>query len=226
MKLNFKGVIKHTKTDFVIVSKNGKEIPCHKFVLAGMSPVFDAMFGMKDSKEVSNGRVEIPDASEKALKAMVRFMYTKDEDDDIDDDDEDENKDEDENQDEDENKDDDEVDFRQEMLVLSNKYDLKDLAKYYLPEFIKKIDRDNCIEAYAFGIDQNYKKVKNTAFRIIVFNWDLLQAEESKLKTLLKFHPKEHKTLVNEIARYDYDSCQLKSDNSVSEDNSDDDTVW
>ena len=67
--------IKHTKTDFVIVSQTGKEIPCHKFVLAAMSPVFDAMFEMKDSKEVLEGRIEIKDASDKALEEMVQFMY-------------------------------------------------------------------------------------------------------------------------------------------------------
>ena len=78
MKLkNFSGDIKFIETDFVIVSKTGKEVPCHKFVLAAMSPVFDAMFDMKDSIEVSNGRIEIPDASEKALKAMVEFIYTR-----------------------------------------------------------------------------------------------------------------------------------------------------
>ena len=60
--------IKHTKTDFVIVSQTGKEIPCHKFVLAAMSPVYDAMFEMKDSKEVLddhrlNKRDDSPEAT-------------------------------------------------------------------------------------------------------------------------------------------------------------------
>ena len=82
MKLSFKGHIKHTKTDFVIVSQTGMEIPCHKFVLAEMSTVFNAMFEMKDSKEVSNGKIEIPDVSDKALIDLVNFMYMPDEDED------------------------------------------------------------------------------------------------------------------------------------------------
>ena len=90
MKLSFKGHIKHTKTDFVIVSQTGMEIPCHKFVLAEMSTVFNAMFEMEESREVTNGRIEIRDVSDKALTDMVNFIYTPDENEDIIDLDEDE----------------------------------------------------------------------------------------------------------------------------------------
>ena len=69
--LKFDGPLKHLDTDFVIVSQTGKEIPCHKFVLAMKSPVFDAMFDMKDSKEVVESRIEIPNISDEALQAMV-----------------------------------------------------------------------------------------------------------------------------------------------------------
>ena len=212
-KLNFNDqCIKHTKTDFVIVSQSGKEIPCHKFVLAARSPVFDAMFEMKDTIEVSNGHMNIPDASEKALNAMVEFLYTNEYPEDIY---------------EVSQKDDvgDQVDCEilQELLVLSNKYDLKCLSKILLPSFIKRIDGDNCIEAYAFGIVHEYEKLKTAAFSIIVFNWDLLLEEKSRLKTFSKFHPKECKSLRKEIAEFDYDGCKENSVNSDYEDNSDDD---
>ena len=178
--LNFNDeCIKHTKTDFVIVSQTGKEIPCHKFVLAARSTVFNAMFETEDSIEVSNGCIEIPDASEKALKAMVEFMYTKGYPENIYDVPRMDDKGDQEGNIVD-------CEILQELLVLSNKYDLKGLSEILLPSFIKRIDSDNCIEAYAFGIMHEYEKVKTAAFSIIVFNWDLLLAEKSRLESFSK----------------------------------------
>ena len=192
-ELNFNGLIKHTKTDFFIVSQNGKEIPCHKFVLAERSPVFDAMFEMKDSIEVSNGQIKIIDVSDEALEVMVQFIYSQ-------------------------ILPSVEVDLYQDLLILSNKYDLKVLAKTVLPKFINMIDSDNCIDAYAFGIVHEYKKVKTAAFSIIVFKWDLLLKEKSILKTFSKSHPKEHKSLAKKIAKFDYDGCRMDEDNSDDDD--------
>ena len=241
MKLNLQRGIKHLETDFVIVSKTGKEIPCHKFVLAAMSPVFEAMFDMKDSIEVSNGKIEIPDASEKALETMVDFMYNHDEDEDeYEDDDEDEDEDEDVNDDEDVDEDvnddkdddeddnmgDDEDDICQELLVLANKYDLKALAKKHLPRFIKNINGDNCFDAYAFGYLHEFKKVKNAALKLIVFIWDILKADkeaQNKLKTFSTLHPKEYKSLKNEIENFDYDGDEDEDENmGDDEDDADD----
>ena len=136
------GPLKHLDTDFVIVSQTGKEIPCHKFVLAMKSPVFDAMLEMKDSKEVADGRMEIPDVSDEALEAMVNFIYSEKLDNDV---------------------------VCQDLLVLANKYNLELLVKNILPEIISNLDVDNCIEAYAFGIVHKYKNLKISAFNIIAF---------------------------------------------------------
>ena len=37
--ITFYGQIKHLEPDFVIISQNGKEIRCHKFILANRSQV-------------------------------------------------------------------------------------------------------------------------------------------------------------------------------------------
>ena len=150
--LNFNGRIKHTKTDFVIVSQTGLKIPCHKFVLAEMSPVFDTMFGMEDSQEVLNGRIEIKDVSDEALEAMVEFMYSQ--------------------------KLQLDIDIYTDLLILCNKYDLKILAEKLVPKFIENIDIDNCVNAYFFGILHEFETVKNSALGIILFNWDILQVDE------------------------------------------------
>ena len=91
-----------------------------------MSPVFDAMFGIEDSQEVLNGRTQIIDVSDKALEAMVEFMYSQNLHSDI--------------------------DLYGALLILANKYDLKVLAGKLIPKFIENIDVDNCIDAYVIGI--------------------------------------------------------------------------
>ena len=179
------GPLKHLDTDFVIVSQTGKEIPCHKFVLALKSPVFDAMFDMKDSKEVVEGRIEIPNVSDEALQAMVNFIYSEKLDDDV---------------------------VCQDLLVLANKYNLEILVKNILPEIISNVDVDNCLEAYAFGIVHKYDNLKISAFSVIAFNWEILQHDgEMKLKTLEKEHPKEYETLMMEMKNLGSSpSCSLE----------------
>ena len=63
-------------TDFILVSDTGKEFPCNKTVLALQSKVFERNFEMKESKEVQEGRMKIPDISDKTLEILVTFMYT------------------------------------------------------------------------------------------------------------------------------------------------------
>ena len=63
-------------TDFILVSDTGKEFPCNKTVLALQSKVFERNFEMKESKEVQEGQMKIPDISDKTLEILVTFMYT------------------------------------------------------------------------------------------------------------------------------------------------------
>ena len=63
-----------TLSDFTIVVEN-KHKPVHKVLLAARSPVFAAMFSQKDSKEVREGKVVIPDFSFKAFKVFLAFVY-------------------------------------------------------------------------------------------------------------------------------------------------------
>jgi len=53
---------------------NPIEIPCHKFMLAKKSDVFDAMF-THDFQETTSNRVIINDLEPEAVMEMVRFMY-------------------------------------------------------------------------------------------------------------------------------------------------------
>ena len=211
--LKFDGPIKHLDPDFVIVSLTGKEIPCHKFVLASKSPVFDAMFEMKESQEVLNSRIEILGVSDESLEAMVKFIYSGK----IDDkpkkkkEKPKKKKCKKENSEKEDDPVDDVGDFCQDLLVLANKYNLKLLATAILPKVIQNIDVENCIEAYVFGILHEYEEMAIKAFNIIVFVWNFLQIKESKLKKLSKDFPKIYETLTNKIKTFDFRSSS-KSD--------------
>ena len=61
-------------TDFIIMC-NGNPVPCHKLILAGASPVFEAMLGNEMNKEVIEGKLELEIPVEIG-KAFVETIYT------------------------------------------------------------------------------------------------------------------------------------------------------
>lgn len=61
-------------TDVILVCEE-REFPCHKYMLARKSEVFDAMFS-HDFKESLSNRVLITDLSSEAVLEMLRFLYT------------------------------------------------------------------------------------------------------------------------------------------------------
>ena len=72
-------IYKMKNTDFMIMC-NGNPVPCHKLILAGASPVFEAMLSItkhcnKMNKEVIEGRLELEIPVEIG-KAFVETIYT------------------------------------------------------------------------------------------------------------------------------------------------------
>lgn len=59
-----------------MVGSKKQLFPAHKAVLAAQSPVFEAMFSHKDSKETQEGRVELIDISGEAVQQMLQYLYT------------------------------------------------------------------------------------------------------------------------------------------------------
>ena len=100
-------------TDFILVSDTGKEFPCNKSVLAFQSKVFERNFEMKESKEVQEGRMKIPNISDETLEMLVTFMYTQ-------------------------NIEDENVSI--DLLVLADQYDIEFLRKRGKKHALKKFD--------------------------------------------------------------------------------------
>ena len=61
-------------TDVTIVCQ-GREFPCHKAILAGRSPVFEAMFS-NNFKEAEENKVEVVDIDADTFGDMLIFMYS------------------------------------------------------------------------------------------------------------------------------------------------------
>ena len=59
----------------IILVVDGKEIMAHKCILAARSPVFDAMFNHKDTKEAQEGRVIIEDVGKEQFEAFLKYLY-------------------------------------------------------------------------------------------------------------------------------------------------------
>ena len=63
-------------TDVTIVCQDqGKEFECHKAILAGRSPVFEAMFSL-NMKEAEENKVTVDDIDADTFEAMLIFMYS------------------------------------------------------------------------------------------------------------------------------------------------------
>jgi len=61
-------------TDVTIVCQ-GREFPCHKAILAGRSPVFDAMFS-PNFKEGTENKVDVVDVAADIFEELLRFIYS------------------------------------------------------------------------------------------------------------------------------------------------------
>ena len=58
-----------------VIACGGQEFPCHKFILAARSSVFDAMFS-HDMEEQIRNRVEIKDLDVNIVQGMIDYIYS------------------------------------------------------------------------------------------------------------------------------------------------------
>ena len=72
---NMEEVFKVAKFTDVTIDCQGKQFPCHKAILAGRSPVFDAMFSPNFKEGIEN-KVEVVDVSADILEEILHFIYS------------------------------------------------------------------------------------------------------------------------------------------------------
>ncbi|CAL8108174.1 unnamed protein product [Orchesella dallaii] len=64
-------------TDFILISEDNQELPCHKLFLEGHSPVFAAMFKMENERTNENKSCKLA-ASKESVEALLKFLYCSD----------------------------------------------------------------------------------------------------------------------------------------------------
>ena len=146
---------KKLDTDFVIMC-DGSPVPCHKLILAGASPVFEAMLSNKMNKEVIEGRLDLEIPLEIG-KAFVESIYTgrlsgnilKNE--------------------------------ANTFLQLGDKYQmggLKDLAE---EEMINQLDRENMVKLLAIGDMFRAQELRAAALKFTKANLAWLRSQKPRM---------------------------------------------
>ncbi|XP_055355877.1 uncharacterized protein LOC129601167 [Paramacrobiotus metropolitanus] len=120
----------------------GQEFPVHRAILAGQSPVFAAMF-QNDMLEKSTGICKITDISADALKAMIEYVYKREEvymptDNGL-----------------------------MELWTAADKYDMADLRAECLREMLRMMKADTALTYFDFARQHKLKKLRAAAARLI-----------------------------------------------------------
>ena len=108
-------------TDFMLMCTN-EPVPCHKVILAGASPVFEAMLGNKMNEEVIEAKLVMQEISAEIGRAFVQFIYTDTVEDDV------------------------LVRGASQLLILGDKYQMPGLVQLAEGEMIKQLTRDNMVK--------------------------------------------------------------------------------
>lgn len=119
------------------------EIPCHKFMLAKKSDVFDAMFA-HDFQETMSNRVVINDLDPEAVIEMVRFIYK--------------------------SRVQNLERVNQVLLVAADKYNIEDLKDVCEISLCDSMDIDNVTEILLLGYNRYSINLKNKAISFITRN--------------------------------------------------------
>ena len=146
-------------TDCVIVC-NGRKFNCHKVILAGRSPVLNAMF-THDMEESRSGRIDIKDLDVDTVGKMLAYIYS----DKIDN-----------------------TDGKEEMLLAAaEKYDLPGLKSLCENALSKAMTIDNVLDMLLLADLNKAKSVKDVAIKFIIENAQEILSQEGWSTKLEKF---------------------------------------
>ncbi|XP_024009786.1 BTB/POZ domain-containing protein At4g08455 [Eutrema salsugineum] len=150
-------------TDVVLIASDNAAasppIPAHKAVLVSRSPVFKAMLE-NEMEESRSGTIKITDVSYDTLRTFVYYLYTA------------------------------EACLDEQMacdlLVMSEKYQVKHLKSYCEKFLVTKLNLDNSLMTYAFAHQHNAKHVLDAALSQITENMDKVTKREEYIELVEK----------------------------------------
>ncbi|KAJ1288784.1 hypothetical protein BS78_02G114600 [Paspalum vaginatum] len=137
-------------------------VPAHRFILASRSPVFRAMLE-NEMEESRSGVIKIYDVSYDVLRTFVHYMYTAeallDE------------------------------QMASDLLVLAEKYEVKQLKTYCEKLLTSKVNNDNAIVHYAFAHRHSAKQLLEASLSVVMDNMSTL-ADREEYKELVEKDPR------------------------------------
>ena len=148
-------IYKMKNTDFVIMC-NGNPVPCHKLILAGASPVFEAMLSNEMNKEVIEGRLELEIPVEIG-KAFVETIYTGKLSASI---------------------------LQKEaysFLQIGDKYQIRGLKDLAEEEMINQLDRENMVKLLAIGDMFRAQELREAALKFTKANLAWLRSQKPRM---------------------------------------------
>lgn len=156
----------------VTVLVEGKEFHAHKAVLAARSPVLKSMLSA-DMLEKKKSRIVMTDVSASAWRQFQNFLYSNSTDMTTDWD----------------------FAFLEEMLMLSDKYQINSLKKIVEEAIVCRMNYENVFEIIEVVEKYNLSRVMQTASNIILKNWDAIKADQ-KFAALLSLNSAIAKVLM------------------------------
>ncbi|XP_015694839.2 BTB/POZ domain-containing protein At4g08455 [Oryza brachyantha] len=137
-------------------------VPAHRVILASRSPVFRAMLE-NEMEESRSGIIKIYDVCYDVLRAFIHYMYTAeallDE------------------------------QMASDLLVLAEKYEVKNLKAFCEKFLTSKVSNDNAIAHYAFAHRHSAKQLLETSLSAIMDNMSTL-ADREEYKELVEKDPR------------------------------------
>ncbi|OEL28273.1 BTB/POZ domain-containing protein [Dichanthelium oligosanthes] len=137
-------------------------VPAHRVILTSRSPVFRAMLE-NEMEESRSGIIKIYDVSYDVLRAFVHYMYTAeallDE------------------------------QMASDLLVLSEKYEVKHLKAYCEKFITSKVNNDNAIAHYTFAHRHSAKQLLEASLSVLMDNMATL-ADRDEYKELVEKDPR------------------------------------
>lgn len=130
----------------LVLTKNGKEYPAAKAILAARSPVFADIFkqGMERGEEIR--RVNITDIDEQVVHELLKYIYT--------------------------NKTGNIDKMARDLLIAANKFGLHDLKTSCIKEISKKLTIGNAVNTLLLADKHGFGDLKSNALRFIADNYD------------------------------------------------------
>lgn len=141
LKTGVENLYQDTEMTDVIIKVNNRLFPCHKTVLAAVSPYFKSMFstGMKESRE---HKITLQDMNEVAFDKFLKFVYTGKEDvigEDV-----------------------------TEMLRMAAIFQVDCLQARCEEILVEELRNENCLEMFSLGVMYNCQQLRTRAWATIL----------------------------------------------------------